>query len=181
MLRRMIGLILLASVAAGPLVAQDARLVPGARVRVTLRVEAPARAAPLVGVVMDATRDSLRMRTEHGPTWASPWAAVDELEVSGGKHVSGKRVLFGALLGTAGGIGAGALIGSVTDTCDDTFCLKELDIAMAGVAGGLVGLVAGTTVGILWRAERWEPARVPRPRQIGLRPTRSGLALVYTW
>jgi hypothetical protein len=146
--------------AACPASAQDSlRVVPGARVRVTLAAERAAH----VGAVVRLGPDTLRLRTCAGcPPEAYPLASVTTLQLSTGRDVSGRRALTGLFLGALVGGAVGERIGARRDVrCGQaSFCGANGALGAGG--GVLLGALVGVTPAFLVPAERW--VRVPLVR-----------------
>jgi hypothetical protein len=131
-----------------------ARVAPGARVRVTLPHEQPRTA-----VVVAHTPDTLFVRwADLVDTAALPLGKIASLEVSTGRH---RSVAKGAGMGTLIGVGAGAILGALTySPCDGLNCIvspgsRGEATLYGGAAGGMLGLVVGSLVG-LKSHEDWE-------------------------
>jgi hypothetical protein len=133
-----------------PAPAQD--LVPGNRVRVTLRGGVT---APLVGTLLRASVDSLWVapQGQAQPTAVARGAAI-RLERSLGRR---PHTLTGALVGA--GVGAGITLLFLSRFCGgDTVCNGDEQVRAAAILGlPCVGL--GASLGALIRTERW--ARLP--------------------
>ena len=128
-------------------------LLPGSRVRVT----SPATGR-LVGTLVAATDDSLRVALASGSSLSFPTAAVSGLELSAGVQ---RRAWKGAGIGLLIGAGVGGAIGFATyrrSECYDNaiegfFCdivnrtsrsvTVMSDAALVGTAGGIVGALIG--------------------------------------
>ena len=143
-------------------------LAPGARIRVT----APATGR-LVGTLIQATTDSVRVELASGSSIAFPAAELTRLELSTGVQRRGWK---GAGVGLLVGAGVGGVIGLATyrrTQCDEpvleTFLCSFVDrtsrdvtvIADAAMVG-TVGAVVGALIGHAGR-ESW--VRVPLVRE----------------
>jgi hypothetical protein len=142
-------------------------LVPGARVRVS----APAT-GQVVGTLVRATDDTVRVALANGSSIAFPSASLSRLELSAGVQHRGWK---GAGIGLLAGAGVGSVIGLATyrrTQCDEplleTFVCSFVDqtsrqvtvvadAAMVGTVGAIVGALVGHAA-----RESW--VRVPLPR-----------------
>lgn len=112
---------------------------------------------PSIGLASAITTDSVVLSPETGShSFAIPRAdinAVDRWD-RGQTHRTA-----GAFLGMFGGAAAGAAVGSLTACkCE----LRSLDVLGGAVAGGMVGILAGTVVGSIHHGA-WKPARFASP------------------
>jgi hypothetical protein len=144
---------------------ENIRVDTGSRVRIAAPVFGPNKQ---VGTVASLTRDTLGLR--QGASTASRFVATSDitaLEVSSGKHT---RKAKGALWGLFIGAGSGAILGYAmykAPTCDNAFgCIdiigpnsKSENAVWSGVAGGVLGLLAGTLFG-MGTTETWVPGTV---------------------
>jgi len=143
-MRRLLAVLLIVLVGR-PLTAQSvaspSTLIPGARVRVTLRNMEPREA-----VVVSRTPDTLVVRwREFSNQDAVPFAAIEELEVNAaGRHAVLKGATLGLLAGgTIGAIAAAAAPDSHGGS-GDTFDPGEgFETAVGAVGGAAIGLVIG--------------------------------------
>jgi hypothetical protein len=140
------------------------RVDTGSRVRIAAPVFGPKNQ---VGTVVSLTRDTLVFR--QGPSTSLQSVATSQitaLEVSSGTHTNKSK---GALWGLLVGAGGGAILGYTTykaPKCEpDTFfgCVvligpnsRGSNAALAAVAGGVFGVLAGTLFG-LHETETWVP------------------------
>lgn len=154
--------------AAGAGRGQEARLAPGARVRVF-----DAAGAWVTGTLARATGDSLWLQLERDSAHAIALGPMAHLERSlGTRSRAGTGALIGAVVGAA--VTAGFLAGFCGG---DTLCDGDEQVRAALLLGA-PSLVIGTVVGALIRTERWE--RVPLPIVVGAKrggPWRAGVAL----
>jgi hypothetical protein len=169
-------------------------LLPGARVRVSSPT-----AGRVVGTLMRASDDSVRIGLVGGTSVDLPTASLSALEVSAGVRRNGWR---GAGIGLLVGAGVGGTIGLATyrraecydNVVEGFFCdlvnrtsrsvTVISDAAMAGTAGAIVGALVG-------HAGREQWVRVPLARdglRLGLVPwpaatphaaARVGVALTF--
>jgi len=148
---------------------QPPPLEPGARVRVT---------APDLGIskqvaTFEAVRgDTLVVLAES--RMFCPLASVTRLDVYGGqKSNTLKGMGYGLLIGA----GVGVLVGAVVPCRDALDFSYESDcVKIGGAAGAVVGLLVGTTVGLLNKTDRWEEVPLDQIR-VSFLPRRDGFAL----
>jgi hypothetical protein len=115
-----------------------------------LRVTAPALGyQKRIGLYRGIHADSLVLDST-----AIPIAAISQLDVSWGRKRAYGR---GMLVGTAGGLALGALLGAAT--CTDTDFVMTEGGCTVGIAllGGLVGLGVGGVIGNSKKIETWKP------------------------
>lgn len=163
--------LLLASLCAADLAAQDAELVPGARVRIT-QVEAhtasarPERHGTLTGTLVEADSTSFTVLVK-GTNLLIPRAAIARIDVSQG-HASGDA-LQGARRGAATAASTYALlalIGLVTSSggeCEgdcpaDNFAKFPLYLGGFAVVGAGLGALVGSVPRESW-VPVWPPSR----------------------
>ena len=148
-------------------------LSPGARVRVSVRLDSPAvvggvysptrtKNRVLVGSLASADSAALLIHSERGDSARVPFAAVSRLEGSrgpgacrGGMRRVGCVVGLGVAGALAGGL-VGAAMGKATQPDD---CFECYNVIAGGALGGLLGGTVGTIAGALVGRERWQ--RVP--------------------
>ncbi|MEJ7810690.1 MAG: hypothetical protein WKG32_09815 [Gemmatimonadaceae bacterium] len=168
------------------------QLVPGVRVRLTLRPDGRVSLLPgrNVGMLYAADADSVQVRFPDatGPE-TLPWTVVSRLEVSRGVNTPFKvaAVTLGAVGGALLGYKAGRTFYSETCSggqlviCTETTGSAVAKLFLAG-AGGAIGGVLGKMVA---GRERW--AQVAIPRRVSVWPhgrggtTISGIAIALTW
>jgi hypothetical protein len=122
-------------------------LAPGQRVRIT---------APSLNVSkLQTTLLEFRADTLVTEALVCPLADVTRLDAYQGRGISGGNVLKGAGIGLLGGAAVGALIGLAYDA-EGSDASAEQAVAFFSGLGAAVGLVGGTLVGLVWRADRWE-------------------------
>ena len=169
MSRLIAGLLVLALAHPATLLSQAAptaaTLAPGARVRITT-----AGSERQIGTVVAQRGDTLLVKwPEVANAVAVPLAGISRLDVSTGRH---RRVVKGLVLGTAVGGATGALIGAASyEPCDTTEFMgcflapksRMESAAVVGAAGGVLGLVVGSLVGLA-RHERWQPVSLGERR-----------------
>jgi hypothetical protein len=145
-------------------------LSPGARVRVSVRLDVPAavggvygpartKTRVIVGSLASADSAALLIRPERGDPARVPLAAVSRLEGSrgpgacrGGMRRAGCVVGLGVAGALAGGL-VGAVVGKTTQPNDCFECYNVIAGGALGVlVGGTVGIIAGALVG----RERWQ-------------------------
>ena len=157
-------------------------LAAGSRVRLSRL-----GAKPRVGIVVEQTADTLRVRwPEFSNSVAVPLADVSRLDVSAGRH---RRVLRGMALGTLSVGALGAAVGAFAyQPCTSTEafgCLlaptnRSEAVAVGGVLGGTLGLVVGSLVG-LQSHESWKEVPLDSRRvAISLRPRADGAGVAVT-
>jgi hypothetical protein len=178
-MRRLLAVFLMVIVCR-PLTAQSVAslntLIPGARVRVTLRDMEPREA-----VVVSRTPDTLVVRwrefTNHD---AVPFTAITELEVNAaGRHSVLKGATFGLLAGGAIGAIAGVAAPESHGGSGDTIDFGEgFAAAAGGILGAATGLVVGTLVG-LERSADWRTVMTDASRLgVTIAPGRQGTRLL---
>ena len=148
------------------------RLESGARVRLV----APAIPVGEQIVRIEGTaNDTLVFRSEGYPVTRSlALSEISSVDVSLGQR---RRTARGALMGLGTGVLVGAVVGYMTFEPCEGFCMFEPttaggNAAWVGLGGGLLGLVAGTTVGFLTKSERWQ--RVHTRTTVGISPAAGG-------
>lgn len=157
-MRRLLA-ILLVVVLSHPLTAQTrspgASLIPGSRVRITLRED-----EPRIGVLVGTVADTILVRwPEFSSVDRVPLALVELLEVTpSGQH----NVLKRAGMGVVVGAGVGALAGAVGPS-SGSFIGRGALTAAAATGGATLGLLVGTVVG-LWRGEDWHEVSTSHQR-----------------
>ena len=158
---------------ASTVVAQTpSRLETGARVRLV----APAIPADEQIVRIEGTaNDTLVFRSERYPVTRSlALSEISSVDVSLGQR---RRTARGAIVGLGTGVLVGAVVGYMTFEPCEGFCMFEPttasgNAAWVGMGGGLLGLVAGTTIGFLTKSERWQ--RVHTRTTVGVSPAVGG-------
>jgi len=153
-----------------------ARLESGARVRLV----APAIPVGEQIVRIEGTaNDTLVFRSERYPVTRSlALSEISSVDVSLGQR---RRTARGALIGLGTGVMAGAIVGYMTFEPCEGWCMFEPttaggSAAWGGLGGGLLGLVAGTTIGFLTKTERWQ--RVHTRTTVGVSPAGGGVIAV---
>jgi hypothetical protein len=138
-------------------------LAPGARVRVTT----PATGR-IVGTVVSAEDDSLRVALASGSSLAIPRSGFSGLELSTGTKGQGWR---GAGIGLLVGAGIGGAVGLATyrrsecydDPVEGFFCdlvnhtSRSVTVASDAAVGGLAGVIVGALLGQAAGREQWLP------------------------
>jgi len=147
---------------------------PGTRVR----VNAAWPNTDVVGRVQSSTADTIAVETYAG-TRSVPLATVKRIDVSVGRsHAEGARrgFLYGAI-GLGGTVAAVLVAGHFVandDTCGGSECIDDLALApilipigaaFGGVAGGIIGVLAGS--------EQWDGVYFAPPH-ISILPARKG-------
>ena len=124
-------------------------VAPGSRVRVSILVPPEVDSTGFhsadrkVGSLL--RYDDTTIQIDPGPP-AIPWAAVNKLEVSTGRHGNaGKGALYGALIGLLAGAITGATIGRDENGGEGNDDLE----AEGAVALGFAGLLGGAGIGAL--------------------------------
>jgi hypothetical protein len=160
-----------------PAWAQDSVVAPGTRVRITTRA-----LERLEGTVTAWRGDTLTLRPKKGLLTEVPMGEVSDLSVVHGRR---PNPWGGAVKGMVLGGGTGLVILSAMcgeqdidpgagEGSPDTCSWSDVGFLLMGtgaltVAGGVVGLVVGTVVGV----EAWRPVPLPGPR-LTLRPLPRG-------
>ncbi len=142
------------------------RVDTGSRVRIAAPVFGPKKQ---VGTVVSLTRDTLLLRRSGNTAFQSVATSdITALEISNGTHTNKAK---GALWGLLIGAGGGAILGYTLykePTCQNQpggcFLIlgpdsKGSNAAFSAVAGGLVGILAGTLFG-MHATETWVPGTV---------------------
>ena len=131
------------------LVAQGKQLIiPNARIRVSAPIVST---NPIPGTVVTFEADTIMLMTEGQSTpLAIPVEIIKSLEISRGrKSMVGNGCLYGTLTGAVTGVVFTYLIGRGGDEND--YWPEYIVPPFAGL-----GLLTGTVIGALWRAEQWE-------------------------
>ena len=148
-------------------------LSPGARVRVSVRLDAPAvvggvygpaltKNRVLVGSLAAADTSALLIRPERGDPARVPFAAVSRLEESRGPGACRgglRRVGCVVGLGVAGALAGGLVGGAMGKATQPKDCFECYHVIAGSALGGLIGGTVGSIAGALVGRERWE--RVP--------------------
>lgn len=148
------------------------RLESGARARLVT----PTLPAEQQIVQIEATtNDTVVFRSENYPVVRSlALSEINAVDVSVGHR---RQTARGAMIGLGTGIVLGAIAGYASYEPCEGFCILEPEtrgqhMAWNGVAGGVVGLIAGTTIGFLTKSEKWQ--RVHTRTTVGVSPARGG-------
>ena len=159
-------------------IAQDNALGEGARARL---VSASLQEDQQIVRIISTSNDTVVFRSETYPVTRSlPLAEIQRVEVSSGLHRNTAR---GAVYGLfAGGI-AGAIIGAVTYTPCEGWCIMVPNssgeaAAFGAAVFGAVGLVAGTIVGGLTQTEEWHALPV-KPTVTAMAAGSRGVAVQF--
>ena len=134
---------------------ESIQLESGARVRLSSSALSPDHR---VVRIVSAANDSVAFRPERNPVIRTlALSDISAVDVSLGKK---RQTLNGAVIGMAAGIGVGAILGySTFDPCVDCWLGPSSASEAAvwgGAAAGILGLVAGTTIGFFVKSERWQ-------------------------
>lgn len=154
---------------------QGIQLETGARVRLISPTLQPNQQ---IVRILSARRDTVVFRSERNPVTRSlALSEISAVEVSLGEQ---RRTRRGAVIGLLSGAAIGGIAGYVAYEPCTGFCLfgpssAESDAAWGGLAGGVVGLLVGTTIGWLSKSEKWQ--RVQLNTSIGVAPSRGGGAV----
>jgi hypothetical protein len=167
-------------IAASNLSAQESVQLPsGARARlISLAIPPDEQVVSIVS----AANDTVVFRPERNPIVRRlALSDINAIDISTGQR---RKTLRGALFGLATGVAIGGTLGYVTyEACDDWCMFTPMSAggnAMLGAtAGGLVGLVAGTTSGFLIKSESWH--RVRPGARIGVAPGRGGRSVAVSY
>lgn len=157
--------------------AQGAAIAAGARVRITTD---SAPAWPVVGSLLSATRDSVRVRLlpSSEPTSLAN-ERIQTLAVSAGRH---GHAVQGLIIGSASGLVIGAVGGYASgDDPPQTFMgmTKGEKARLAAAVLGVVGAGAGALIGHFVKTEEWRT--VALPVQVSIAPTgRGGITAGFT-
>jgi hypothetical protein len=132
------------------------RLESGARARLVT----PTLPADQQIVQIEATaNDTIVFRSEKYPVTRSlALSEISAVDVSVGHR---RQTARGAMIGLGTGLALGAIAGYAAYEPCDGFCILGPDTqgqsaAWGGIAGGVLGLVAGTTIGFLTKSEKWQ-------------------------
>ena len=154
------------------------RLESGARARLVT----PTLPAEQQIVQIEATtNDTVVFRSENYPVTRSlALSEISAVDVSVGHR---RETARGAMIGLGTGIALGAIAGYASYEPCEGFCIlgpetRGQSAAWGGIAGGVLGLVAGTTIGFLTRSEKWQ--RVHTRTTVGVSPARGGGALTVS-
>lgn len=142
-------------------------LTAGTRVR----VKSSQVVVPVIGTYQGMRRDSVVVIEEgaSAQVWTFASSSVDRIEVSVGMK-GGNRgpTTRWALIGA----GAGAVIGVLTAVVLESNSTSKYNKLLSGAVGGGIGAGIGAAYGFRQLAEHW--AAVPKPRRVGIMPTRDG-------
>jgi hypothetical protein len=168
----LIAVAVLVASGSGAVAQAPAGLENGARVRLV----APAIPVGEQIVRIEKTaNDTLVFRSERNPVTRSvALSEITSVDVSLGQR---RRTARGALIGLGTGVLAGAIAGYATFEPCEGWCMFAPttaggSAAWGGLGGGLLGLVAGTTIGFLTKSERWQ--RVHTRTTVGVSPATGG-------
>jgi hypothetical protein len=167
------------SLSGSSVVAQTpARLESGARARI---VTPTLPAEQQIVQIEAAANDTIVFRSEKYPVTRSlALSEISALDVSVGHR---RQTARGAIIGLGTGIALGAIAGYATYEPCEGFCIlgpqtQGQGAAWGGIAGGVLGLVAGTTIGFLTKSEKWQ--RVHTRTTVGVSPVRGGRQLAVS-
>jgi hypothetical protein len=165
----------------------SAQLVPGGRIRVGGDLLGT---HPVVANLVAASPDSLvfrpvgyRSADPRGDTLYLPRSALKRLEVPNGTFRETKK---GAWSGLFGGMLLGGIIGYATyeppPPCNGLGCLRLFDdsgtrTVLAGLGGGILGVIGGAVLGHNIISDRWVPVGGTTPARVSITPRRDGVAL----
>jgi hypothetical protein len=167
-----IAVAILSATAASASAQQAVQLDSGARVRL-LSPKLPAD-QQVVRIVSTAN-DTVVFQTERHPgTRRLALSEIRAVDVSAGQR---RNTLRGAMIGLAAGAGVGAIVSYATYQPCEGFCFLEPSspeeaAGWGGAAGGVIGLLAGTTIGFFMKSEKWR--RVQTNTVIGIAPAGRG-------
>ncbi len=157
---------------------RDYQLEAGARVRLT-SPKLPAR--DRIVRIVAAGGDTISFRSERDSMVRTlPLTDIDAVEVSLGQR---RQVARGAGLGVLVGGALGGVVGYATYTPCEGFCIlgpssRGESAVFGALGGGVLGLVVGTTIGVVRKTEKWQ--RVQSTTRVGLVPTRGGGAVSFS-
>lgn len=137
-----------------PAEAETAPIAPGARIR--LQVAAPEEHW-IIGELLAATSDTLRVAADSGETTAIPAAAASELQISRGRgsHAGKGAVIGGSILGAAGlGLGIGL-------AADGYFAAEPSEVVALTLLSASAGAAIGALLGWTSSSEKWEELPAP--------------------
>lgn len=145
--------------AVGPAASQPMSLLPaGSRVRLEARTDGTnglPRGGWVIGTVVDAGRDSLRIRFSHLDSVSTlAWTTIERLEVSRQVTSRAERMREGAETGAMVGAAAGFFVGVLTEADDGLWgaAVYMADgMAYGAIAGAALGAAAPES-----QRERWE-------------------------
>ena len=168
----LVGLAFVSAVGSNVVAQTPARLESGARARLVT----PSLPAGQQIVQIEATaNDTIVFRSENYPVNRSlALSEISAVDVSVGRR---RQTARGALIGLGSGIALGAISGYVTFEPCEGWCIlgpttRGGSVAWGATAGGVLGLVAGTTIGFFTKSEKWQ--RVHTRTTVGVSPARGG-------
>ena len=146
----------LAQLLATPISAQQMELAEGARVRLISSALPPDHQ---LARIISASNDTIVFRSDAYPVTRSlALRDIDRIEVSAGSH---RRTVKGALIGIGIGVVGGAVLGAVTFSPCDGFCIQpETRGGAAGIGAAFFGTLGGMTgalIGGFHKEEDWKP------------------------
>ena len=158
-------------------VTTTARLVPGARVRITHPAE-----GVRVGTALAVTDDQLFVRWADGTdTVGVPLAEVTRLDVSIRRPKY--RALKYAGIGLVAGAAVGAVVGAASYDNSDAFfgrgAVTAIGASMLGSLGGVIGLLSGIVHSDPWQEVPLDRSRVGIVAPRGGHGTGLGFALAF--
>jgi hypothetical protein len=173
----LVSLLVFPHVTSGQGMTTAARLVPGARVRITHPAE-----GVRVGTALAVTEDQIFVRWADGTdTVGVPLAEVTHLDVSAGSPRF--RALKYAGIGLVAGAAVGAMAGAASyDDGDALFgrgALAAIGATMLGSLGGVIGLLSGIVHSDPWQEVPLDRTRVGIVAPPGGHGTRLGLAFAF--
>jgi hypothetical protein len=136
------------------------------RIRVTTDVH---KQQWLVGTLVSAGRDSVRLQSEEGGVVSVRSASIVRVEQSRGRRNEAGR---GALLGTIIGGGTGFILGLVASTENESYVeIGPEEVVAATALFAVVGAGLGALIGFGSNREYWEPITLPTPDHPAEGPT----------
>jgi hypothetical protein len=146
---------------------QGVQLESGARVR---HVSSKLPAEQQVVRIVSTVNDTVVFRPERYPgTRSLSLSEISAVDVSDGQR---RNMLRGAMIGLAAGAGVGAIVGYATYEPCEGFCIfgpssPEGAAGWGGAAGGVMGLLVGTTIGFFVQSEKWRRVQTNTAVRIG--------------
>jgi hypothetical protein len=169
---------ILSGVGSSAIAQQGVQLDSGARVRL---VSPKLPAEQQVVRILSTANDTVVFRSERYPVTRSlALGEISAVDVSIGQR---RNTLRGAMIGLAAGASVGAIVGYTTYTPCNGFCVfgpssPAGGAGWGGAAGGVMGLLAGTTIGFFMKTEKWR--REQTNTSIGVAPARGGSAVTVS-
>ena len=167
-----------ASASIGAAQQQSVQLETGARVRlVSQKLPANDRIVRVVA----AGGDTVTFRSERSSVMRTlPLSDIEAVEVSLGQRSQVRR---SAAIGLLTGVGIGVALGLATYEPCEGLCFgpssRGESAAFVGMGGGVLGLLIGTAIGAVNKAENWQ--RVQPNTKVGLLPSAGGAGVSISY